>query len=259
MRNEAWTTSGEFVGATVCGREATRNTRRPAQSPKSHGYDHAVSVQIPGSRHRTELAVRRNPTAAREFQRRLADAIERLVDDGTTYAELSVDRLVDEAGVARSTFYKYFGDKSGLLVSLVAAVQADFLHAASAWLKMTAGGAKSDYESSLKSIFDAYREHRVVMRCIVEQAAQDPVIGARFRQMMSGFVDGIEQHIRIGQQNGVVTSRRPAHDLALWLTYMLEHGQMRLIGPADDPTVDEYTAAVTDIVWKTLYTELTDD
>src|SRR5215212_1532878 len=98
MRNEAWTTSGEFVGVTVCGRAATRNMRRPAQSPKSHGYDHAVSVQIPDSRHRTQLAVRRNPTAAREFQRKLGDAIERLVDDGTTYAELSVDRLVEEAG-----------------------------------------------------------------------------------------------------------------------------------------------------------------
>src|SRR5215212_8950407 len=98
MRNEASTTSSEFRRCDVCSRVATRNSRRPRRTPKSHGYDHAVSVQIPDSRHRTELAVRRNPTAASEFQRKLGDAIERLVDDGSTYAELSVDRLVEEAG-----------------------------------------------------------------------------------------------------------------------------------------------------------------
>src|SRR5215213_3920139 len=117
MRNEAWTTSSEFRRCDVCSRVRLGIVDDLRRTPKSHGYDHAVSVQIPDSRHRTELAVRRNPTAAREFQRKRGDAIERLVDDGSTYAELSVDRLVDEAGVARSTFYKYFGDKSGLLVS----------------------------------------------------------------------------------------------------------------------------------------------
>jgi AcrR family transcriptional regulator len=214
-----------------------------------------VQGQPSTSRHRAELVVRRNPTAAAEFQRRLADAIERLVDADTSYGELSVDQLTNEAGVARSTFYKYFGDKSGLLTSLVVAVRDDFLQAADAWLAMTAGGARAEYEQSFQKIFDAYRTHRVVMRCIVEQSTQDSVIGAQFQEMMAVFVAAIEQHIVQGQRVGVITDSRSPKNLAVWLTWMLEFGQMKLIGPADERTVRKYTAAVTDIVWKTLYAD----
>lgn len=202
--------------------------------------------------------MRQNPTAAAEFRRRLSDAIERLIDDGSTYAELSVDRLVSEADIGRSTFYKYFGDKTGLLSSLVDAIQDDFLRAANAWLDMTAGGTKSDYEASFGKIFSAYRAHRVVMRCIVEQAPQDPLIGNHFRLMMDTFVHAIEQHVARGQRAGVITNTHPADQLAIWLTWMFEYGQMQLIGPADDPGVRSYTSAVTDIVWKTLYSEMPD-
>lgn len=204
------------------------------------------------------MAVRRNPTAAAEFQRRLADAIERLCDDDTSYGELSVDQLVNEAGVARSTFYKYFGDKSGLLSSLVLAVLDDFLQAADAWLAMTAGGDKAEYEQSFRIIFEAYRTHRVVMRCIVEQSTQDAVIGAQFQEMMTAFVAAVEQHIQQGQEAGVIVESRSAKDLAVWLTWMLEFGQMKLIGPADERAVRKYTTAVTDIVWKTLYADAGD-
>lgn len=200
--------------------------------------------------------MRQNPASATEFRRRLSDAIERLVDDGSTYAELSVDRLVNEADIGRSTFYKYFGDKTGLLSSLVDAVQNDFLRAANSWLAMTAGGAKSDYEESFGVIFSAYRAHRVVMRCIVEQAPQDPVIGNHFRDMMQVFVHAIQHHVERGQQAGVITNTQPAEQLAVWLTWMFEYGQMQLIGPADRPALQKYTTTVTDIVWKTLYSEM---
>jgi len=220
-----------------------------------HGYYRRVRVQPEGSRHRAAMVVRRNPTAAAEFQRRLADAIERLIDDDTSYGELSVDQLANEAGVARSTFYKYFGDKSGLLSSLAVAVRDDFLQAADAWLTMTAGGARAEYEQSFRIIFEAYRTHRVVMRCIVEQSTQDAVIGAHFQQMMAAFVAAVEEHIRKGQQAGVIVESRSASHLAVWLTWMLEYGQMKLIAAADERAVKKYTGAVTDIVWKTLYAD----
>lgn len=222
-------------------------------------YDRRVPAQPLTARQRAEVVARQNPSATAEFQRRLSDAIERLIDDGSTYAELSVERLVNEADIGRSTFYKYFGDKTGLLSSLVSSVQDEFLRAANVWLDMTAGGSKSDYESSFGVIFSAYRAHRVVMRCIVEQAPQDPRIGNHFRDMMEAFVHAIQQHVIIGQRAGVITNTQPADQLAIWLTWMFEYGQMQLIGPADDRAVAEYTAAVTDIVWKTLYSETSTD
>jgi len=114
---------------------------------------------------------------------------------------------------------------------------------------------RAEYEQSFQKIFDAYRTHRVVMRCIVEQSTQDSVIGAQFQEMMAVFVAAIEQHIVQGQRVGVITDSRSPKNLAVWLTWMLEFGQMKLIGPADERTVRKYTAAVTDIVWKTLYAD----
>lgn len=216
-----------------------------------------VSAVLPSRHQRADSGVRRNQAVTSEFQRRLADAIERLIDERASYAQLSVERLVNEAGIARSTFYKYFGDKSGLLSNLVGAVQEDFLHAADAWLELTAGAAKSDYEAAFAAIFDAYRSHRIVMRCIVEQANQDPVIRDHFTRMMAAFVAAVEEHIRLGQETGAITSDRSAQDLALWLTWMLEYGQLQLVGPAADRDLKKYTSAVTDIVWRVLYSELT--
>ena len=55
----------------------------------------------------------------------LLEATERLMDDGTTFTELSVDRLASEAGISRATFYVYFEDKADLLRLLAARVLAE--------------------------------------------------------------------------------------------------------------------------------------
>ena len=43
-------------------------------------------------------------------------ALVRLLSSGEGFAHLSVGRLLTEAGVARSTFYAYFGDKLAVLL-----------------------------------------------------------------------------------------------------------------------------------------------
>ncbi|HEY5854151.1 MAG TPA: helix-turn-helix domain-containing protein, partial [Aldersonia sp.] len=42
-------------------------------------------------------------------------ATERLMESGTSFTELSVDRLASEAGISRPTFYVYFEDKGDVL------------------------------------------------------------------------------------------------------------------------------------------------
>ena len=43
-----------------------------------------------------------------QMERRLLDATERLMRDGASFTELSVDRLSGEAGISRASFYIYF-------------------------------------------------------------------------------------------------------------------------------------------------------
>ena len=61
-------------------------------------------------------SVTRKPQAKRQerreqLERRLLDATERLMRDGASFTELSVDRLSSEAGMSRASFYIYFEDK----------------------------------------------------------------------------------------------------------------------------------------------------
>ena len=65
-------------------------------------------------------SVTRRRPAGRETRRddaraRLLAVVERLLADGESYTEISIERMVAEAGMARSTFYVYFADKGDLL------------------------------------------------------------------------------------------------------------------------------------------------
>ncbi|MGA3253246.1 MAG: TetR family transcriptional regulator, partial [Mycobacterium sp.] len=58
-------------------------------------------------------SVTRKPQANREqrreqLERRLLDATERLMSEGASFTEISVDRLSTEAGISRASFYIYF-------------------------------------------------------------------------------------------------------------------------------------------------------
>ena len=46
-------------------------------------------------------------------------ATERLLSDGTGFTDLGVQKIADAAGVARSSFYVIFPDKTALLLRLV--------------------------------------------------------------------------------------------------------------------------------------------
>src|SRR5271154_1701712 len=83
-------------------------------------------------------SVTRKPQAKRQerreqIERRLLDATERLMRDGASFTELSVDRLSGEAGISRASFYIYFEDKGHLLRRLAGQVFGELGAAAERW------------------------------------------------------------------------------------------------------------------------------
>ena len=83
-------------------------------------------------------SVTRKPQANRQerreqIERRLLDATERLMADGASFTELSVDRLATEAGISRASFYIYFEDKGDLLRRLAGQVFDDLAGRRRAW------------------------------------------------------------------------------------------------------------------------------
>src|SRR5262245_31017008 len=111
---------------------------------------------------------RSNRAQRREsVQAELLGAVERLLERGESYTELSVERLVAEAGVSRSTFYVYFEDKGDLLRALADEVVVEISQAGRTWWDLPPYASKADVRDALWRVFTVYRDHRAVFGAVV--------------------------------------------------------------------------------------------
>src|SRR5262245_25985386 len=70
----------------------------------------------------------RNPEERRAaLDERVLAVVERLLAEGLRYTEISVARILQEAGIARSTFYVHFRDKTDLLSRLAGTLRQNLL------------------------------------------------------------------------------------------------------------------------------------
>jgi AcrR family transcriptional regulator len=184
---------------------------------------------------------------------RLRAGVEALLDGETSYTELSVERLVREAGISRATFYVYFEDKGDLLQALAEDFIERLLVAASVWWELPAAATKDDLRAAMQAIFDAYLPHATVMSAVVEVASYDPGLAALFGDLLQRTIAQVADHIARGQEQGFVDPELDPERTAAWLTWMAERGLYQLVAPATAAEVQPQLTALTDIVWNTLY------
>jgi AcrR family transcriptional regulator len=188
-----------------------------------------------------------------EIRRRLLDAAEQLVEQGESYAELSVERLVGEAGVSRSTFYVYFQDKGDLLAAWFQEITAELVDVAADWWKLGADLNRDDVHAALDRIVRSYQRHTTLMAAVYDTASYDPMVRQLVDGMMGSNIGGLRKHIRQGQRDGFVDPTLQPAETAAWLMWMAERGFHQLVRGAGPAAVDRLIAAYVAIVWNTLY------
>jgi AcrR family transcriptional regulator len=189
-----------------------------------------------------------------EIGRRLLIAVEELLADGESFTEVSVERLVTEAELSRSTFYVYFEDKGDLLQALTADVMTEVIDAARAWWELPPDAQRADLEAAMRGIVSVYRGHMTLMAAVVEAASYDARVRERFGELIQLARRELASHIADGQRRGFVRPDLDAAPVAGWLTWMAERGLYQLVRFADDEaTVARLTVALSAIVWNTLY------
>lgn len=197
---------------------------------------------------------RSNRAQRREsVQGHLVEAVDRLLADGESYTELSVERLVAEAGLSRSTFYVYFEDKGDLLRALAEDLTVEIEKAGRGWWDLPPDATREAVRDALGGLFAAYRTHRAVFRAVVDTAAYDPGVRQQFETLVGGMITEMAGHIRTGQRDGYVKQGLDPERTAAWLTWMAERGLNQLVADASDEEAGRLLAALTDIVWNTLY------
>jgi TetR/AcrR family transcriptional regulator, ethionamide resistance regulator len=206
------------------------------------------------------VSVTRNAQPSRadrraSLERRLLTATERLMqDEGLAFTELSVDRLANEAGISRATFYVYFEDKGQLLRLLARKVMDEISGAARRWWQIADRRDPNDLRAAIRSIVHTYRKHSVLMAAVVETASYDAAVAAEFDELIGEIRDSTREVIESGQEAGAVRSL-PTTQVASALTWMVErvcHQMVRSASADDDELVIE---ALTQIIWNTLYLE----
>jgi AcrR family transcriptional regulator len=187
-----------------------------------------------------------------EIARRLFVVVEGLLADGSAFSEISVEQLITEAGIARSTFYVYFEDKGALMVELMDRVTQEIGSAAGDWFSLPPNATRVKLRNALAKLADAYRQHGPMLSAVIEAAAYDPRVREQYAAVMQRRFDDMNESFIPQQRTGAIRKDIKVTAVTPWLAWMFERGLYQEVGQGDELPASALDG-VTSVVWQTLY------
>lgn len=181
---------------------------------------------------------RTDGTSKRErIQDDVLRAMEDLLTEGETYADLNVERIAGRAGISRTSFYFYFRDKREVLERLTVTVADELYAAADIWWSGT--GIQPDaLRTSIENISTLFVQHGPLLRAIVEVGTYERDVADHWRTLIGRFVDATEARI-VAEQAAGNAPEFPAAATAFALVWGVERSfyQQYVQGEPFDPKV----------------------
>lgn len=177
----------------------------------------------------------------------LLSAATRLLEGGSTVAALSVDRIVDEAGMSRATFYLHFRDKTELVAAL-AEDQVAWRDTIGADVLADRAVTRSAIHAMLAEIVDRWIDNRAVLAAIIEVAEYDPAMSDTWRTAMLEVAEVAAAQFRTRWRDD--PGQPDPGTLAEVFTWMFERSCHQILR---DPTRrDDVTDTLAEIIWRVL-------
>lgn len=201
---------------------------------------------IPGGR----KGVDRRARSRGHLEEKLMSAVEALLEEDVTYSDLSLDEILERAGVPRSTFYYHFRDKGDLLVSVSADAMSEIVDASK---RLYAGRweSRDDFTEVVADTARTWLAHVPLMNALSEVSAYDPVVRGQFLAGWGAAQAHLADYIRAGQAEGFVRDDLQPESAASWLTFMAERGLGLLA--AEGPEAQDAVETLATIVWHALF------
>jgi AcrR family transcriptional regulator len=163
-------------------------------------------------------------------------------------AQLSVERILAEAGVSRATFYACFPDKH----AVVGALAQESL----AWREEVSDETLADpkltrpaLDGLMRAIVGHWRENRPVLAAIIELAEHDPAMRDAWRTAVGEIADQTAGHLRT-RWAGDPDAPADPEAVAAALTWMFERCCHQLV--VDDASAETVAMAISEILWRTV-------
>jgi TetR/AcrR family transcriptional regulator, ethionamide resistance regulator len=180
-------------------------------------------------------------------QRAILDAFRRLLEDGSSVAHLSVDKIVAEAGVSRSTFYVHFPDKRELVIRLAEEDLHDWREVAEPVLADPRAD-RAAVERIVREIIAGFRDHAVVARGLVELTGYDDEALGAWREVIGGVGVLVENHLRARWSlSGAAGDPELTGQAIAWMFERFCHQVLLTRDPAED---ERAIAALTEATWR---------
>ncbi|MFB7600669.1 TetR/AcrR family transcriptional regulator [Streptomyces sp. NPDC056160] len=123
--------------------------------------------------------------------RQLTQALERLLRAGRVFTEISVREIIEDAGVARATFYTCFGDKSELLLVLTDGLRRRLLDLARAWDPAAGEDGAERFTRFFRQVIAIHRDHYAVLSALRELASYDAAVNDFYTADLEEFEQAV--------------------------------------------------------------------
>ncbi|WP_338704225.1 TetR/AcrR family transcriptional regulator (plasmid) [Streptomyces sp. Q6] len=126
----------------------------------------------------------------------------RLLDSGEAFTEISVQRILEEAGVSRATFYSHFRSKTDLLVQLTDELRQSLLALVQQWDLRAREDAADRLARFFEDVLTIHRDHQGVLTAVREAASYDDSVGDFYTANLERFDETVLRILRSEQAAG---------------------------------------------------------
>jgi AcrR family transcriptional regulator len=182
-------------------------------------------------------------------EQRILEATNSLLDGGASLAGLSVNRIAEQAGVSRATFYLHFSDKRGLIARLAETELAEFARVTDPFLDAPDAG-REELGHVVASLIQTWRDHAGVLSSLIELAEYD----ADSREAWQAIVGEVAARIAVAlRARRPELSRQQSMTLAEVIAWSGERTCHQMISrDGSERRASEVAAALTDLVWRAI-------
>ena len=198
-------------------------------------------------------SLERRHNRRRRHERTRQELISAALDQAVagSFKDLTVEGVTRAAGVSRSAFYVYFGDKEELLLGALEDLIADHRERlGTCWAEDD--DPRRSLERGLYGVARTYSDNSELLGLAFETATYDEEVRELWMALLESVIETTADRIRALERDGRIDAELDADALAEGLVLMSERSFQVNLGDGD-LGADAVAAAVTKVWWAALF------